>query len=250
MTRLCHVCGRQYGLSSFEIHLKQCKKLWVQQEEQKPKNERRPIPKTPPKIGQDGVDKSKGMTRQEVEAANQAAQETYNVHGMETCDFCGRTFAEGRLTIHNRSCRADNVSKKAGDGAAPRNKKEPEVDYGRARTAKPPTDNSSRGQSDGGGSASSASPIKSTSAGGGGGRPLSGSLASNRKKEDTGVASRTLIQSPLEQSVNVDVLKQELQGRDSMVSMICAKLDHWEATTVTTLQEIRDLKKIFAKLNE
>lgn len=31
VTRVCHVCGRQYGLSSFEIHLKQCKKLWVQQ---------------------------------------------------------------------------------------------------------------------------------------------------------------------------------------------------------------------------
>lgn len=31
ITRLCHVCGRQYGLSSFDIHLKQCKKLWVAQ---------------------------------------------------------------------------------------------------------------------------------------------------------------------------------------------------------------------------
>lgn len=88
------------------------------QEEQKPKNERRPIPKTPPGIGEGGG----GMTRQEVEALNQAAQEAYNVHGMETCEFCGRTFAEGRLAIHNKSCRADNVSKKTGDGAAPRNK--------------------------------------------------------------------------------------------------------------------------------
>ncbi|EEY53172.1 uncharacterized protein PITG_06803 [Phytophthora infestans T30-4] len=127
VTRVCHVCGRQYGLSSFEIHLKQCKKLWVQQEEQKPKNERRPIPKTPPKLGQGGEDTSKGMSRQELEALNQAAQEAYNVHGMEKCDFCGRTFAEGRLAIHNKSCRADNVSKKSADGAAPRNKKEVQV---------------------------------------------------------------------------------------------------------------------------
>ncbi|KUF95134.1 hypothetical protein AM588_10006967 [Phytophthora nicotianae] len=127
VTRVCHVCGRQYGLSSFEIHLKQCKKLWVQQEELKPKNERRPIPKTPPGIGQGGVDGNKGMSRQEVEALNQAAQEAYNVHGMEKCEFCGRTFAEGRLAIHNKSCRADNVGKKSGDGAAPRNKKAVEV---------------------------------------------------------------------------------------------------------------------------
>ncbi|POM61758.1 RNI-like protein [Phytophthora palmivora] len=119
VTRVCHVCGRQYGLSSFEIHLKQCKKLWVQQEELKPKNERRPIPKTPPGIGEGGG----GMTRQEVEALNQAAQEAYNVHGMEKCEFCGRTFAEGRLAIHNKSCRADSVAKKVDEGAVPRNKK-------------------------------------------------------------------------------------------------------------------------------
>lgn len=31
ITRVCHVCGRQYGLSSFGIHLKQCKKLWITQ---------------------------------------------------------------------------------------------------------------------------------------------------------------------------------------------------------------------------
>lgn len=63
------------------------------------------------------------MTRQEIEALNQAAQEAYNVHGMETCEFCGRTFAEGRLAIHNKSCTADSVAKKVADGAAPRNKK-------------------------------------------------------------------------------------------------------------------------------
>ncbi|KAF4045750.1 zinc-finger of a C2HC-type [Phytophthora infestans] len=246
VTRVCHVCGRQYGLSSFEIHLKQCKKLWVQQEEQKPKNERRPIPKTPPKLGQGGEDTSKGMSRQELEALNQAAQEAYNVHGMEKCDFCGRTFAEGRLAIHNKSCRADNVSKKSADGAAPRNKKEPEVDYGRARPAKQSADNSSS-QSSGGGSARGSSPSKPTTAAStGGGRALAGSIASNR---NSGSASRSQIHSPLEQNVDADSLKDELQGKESMISVIQAKLDRWEATTVATLQEIRDLKDVFAQLN-
>ncbi|KAG7379801.1 hypothetical protein PHYPSEUDO_008097, partial [Phytophthora pseudosyringae] len=254
VTRVCHVCGRQYGMSSFDIHLKQCKKLWVQQEEAKPKKERRPVPKTPPGIGEGGG----GMTRQEIEALNQAAQEAYNVHGMETCEFCGRTFAEGRLAIHNKSCTADTVAKKAADGAAPRNKKEI-VDYGRARPAKPRLDSQSSPPNSGagGGDRESASgsgpssPQRPTTSGDAS-RALAGSLASNRKKTagpDAGSASRPRIQSPLEQNVDADSLKQELQGKESMVSVIQAKLDHWEATTVATLQEIRDLKEVFAQLN-
>jgi hypothetical protein len=31
-TRMCHICGRQYGLHSFDIHLKQCKELWIARE--------------------------------------------------------------------------------------------------------------------------------------------------------------------------------------------------------------------------
>ncbi|KAL3666217.1 hypothetical protein V7S43_009001 [Phytophthora oleae] len=225
-------------MSSFEIHLKQCKQLWVQTEELKPKNERRPIPKTPPKIGEGGG----GMSRQEVEALNQAAQEAYNVHGMEKCEFCGRTFAEGRLAIHNKSCTADTVSKKVVDGAAPRNKKEV-VDYGRARPPKQRPDSPPSG----GKESSGASPQKPTTSGEGS-RALAGTLASNRKK-DAGSTSRHRIQSPLEQNVDADSLKQELEGKESMVSVIQAKLDRWEATTVATLQEIRDLKEVFAQLN-
>ncbi|KAL4110265.1 hypothetical protein PRIC1_001957 [Phytophthora ramorum] len=250
VTRVCHVCGRQYGMSSFEIHLKQCKKMWVQQEEQKPKKERRPIPKTPPGLGEGGGDK--GMTREEIEALNQAAQETFNVHGMETCEFCGRTFAEGRLAIHNKSCTADSVSKKVADGAVPRNKKEPAVDYGRARQSTRPRVDSSSSEADGAGeSTGSSSPPKPTTAGGGA-RALSGSLPSNRKKvagPDPGSASKQRIQSPLEQSVDAASLAEELQGKESMISVIQAKLERWEATTVATLQEIRDLKEVFAQLN-
>lgn len=94
------------------------------QEELKPINERRPLPKTPPKLDGPGSASVGGgtMSREDVEALNRAAQEAYNVHGMEKCEFCGRTFAEGRLAIHNRSCRSDSVAKKVTDGAVPRNK--------------------------------------------------------------------------------------------------------------------------------
>ena len=41
---MCYICGREYGTTSIEIHLKACKKKWEIQEEQKPKRERRPVP--------------------------------------------------------------------------------------------------------------------------------------------------------------------------------------------------------------
>lgn len=103
-----------------------------QQEELKPKGERRPLPKTPPSLGQmseSEIALSTGggggkVDREAIEAMNRAAQESFNVHGMEKCENCGRTFAEGRLAIHSKSCRPDNVAKKVGEGAAPRGKGE------------------------------------------------------------------------------------------------------------------------------
>ena len=50
-TLVCYICGREYGTSSLEIHLKTCKKKWLQEEELKPKHERRPLPPTPKNIG-------------------------------------------------------------------------------------------------------------------------------------------------------------------------------------------------------
>lgn len=126
---------------------------------------------------------------------------------------------------------------------------EPKVDYGRARPAKPRADSSqSSPQKDVSGSGGESAPQRPTTSGGSA-RALSGSLASNRKKGDTGSPSKQRVQSPLEQSVDADSLTEELQGKESMISVIQAKLDHWEATTVATLQEIRDLKDVFAQLN-
>jgi hypothetical protein len=64
-TRVCYICGRfvpwtsvlkivssvsvfrQYGTTSYEIHLKQCKELWVAREELKDPKERKPLPQDP-----------------------------------------------------------------------------------------------------------------------------------------------------------------------------------------------------------
>ena len=46
---MCHICGREYGSRSLDIHVKQCKKKWDVQESQKPPGDRRPCPSTPKK---------------------------------------------------------------------------------------------------------------------------------------------------------------------------------------------------------
>lgn len=256
ITRVCHVCGRQYGLSSFEIHLKQCKKLWIAQEELKPPHERRELPKTPPGIGQ-AIESAQGDprdTREAIEALNRVAQEAFNEHGMETCENCGRTFAEGRLAIHNRSCRPDSVAKKVTEGAAPRNKRvESAQEYGRSvkpaspqrpkrseqeqmRTQPPsvqPETNKYETQNQ---------------------RPLSGSLASNRKRIAAGAvatntSARANMQSPLGPTIDATQLKAELSNAsDSALSMVESKLEKWEAVTMATLQEIRDLRALFQEM--
>ncbi|GBG31818.1 Zinc finger protein 474 [Hondaea fermentalgiana] len=43
----CYICGRGYGTNSIGIHIKQCQKLFLAQEAQKPKHERRPLPQPP-----------------------------------------------------------------------------------------------------------------------------------------------------------------------------------------------------------
>jgi hypothetical protein len=43
----CFICGRGYGTSSLEIHIKNCEKKFLAMEAQKPKKERRPLPTRP-----------------------------------------------------------------------------------------------------------------------------------------------------------------------------------------------------------
>jgi hypothetical protein len=109
--RTCYICGRGYGLSSYEIHLKQCKELWVAREEQKDPKERKPLPEDPMEQARanGGGDT---MSEAELEKINQIAQEAYNDKSLSTCAFCGRTFLPEKLAIHNKSCTKDNPAKR------------------------------------------------------------------------------------------------------------------------------------------
>lgn len=47
---MCYICGREYGTTSLQIHLKTCMKKWEIEESKKPKKERRPMPQPPQQL--------------------------------------------------------------------------------------------------------------------------------------------------------------------------------------------------------
>ena len=101
---MCHICGREFGTTSIDIHVPQCAKKWEAVEGQKPAKERRPVPTKPEPVA--GMD---------LEEYNKAAQENFNEQGMMRCENCGRTFLADSLVVHLRSCKPGKSSKPPGE---------------------------------------------------------------------------------------------------------------------------------------
>ena len=76
---LCHLCGRQFGSASLEIHQRTCRLRFEREHG-------RAAPEAP--AGGDSV----------------AAAQFYESEVMEACPYCARTFQPGRLEVHLRSC--------------------------------------------------------------------------------------------------------------------------------------------------
>ncbi|CAM9130552.1 unnamed protein product, partial [Pylaiella littoralis] len=79
-----------YGLSSYEIHLKQCKAKWEATQEGLPRSERKPLPNEP------DADDSMSGKRPSLDAQNEAATQVFNKEALEGCRNCGRTFLKER----------------------------------------------------------------------------------------------------------------------------------------------------------
>lgn len=103
--RICYICGRQYMLHSFEIHVAQCRDLFEKREMTKPPKERRKCP-TDPTIGMKGT-----MNPNDLDAVNAASQQAWT-GSLAKCKFCGRSFLQEKLHIHNKSCTADNPARR------------------------------------------------------------------------------------------------------------------------------------------
>uniref|UniRef100_A0A1I7TZ39 C2H2-type domain-containing protein n=1 Tax=Caenorhabditis tropicalis TaxID=1561998 RepID=A0A1I7TZ39_9PELO len=88
------------------IHEPQCLKKWHAENEKLPKSKRRAAPVKPDAVvGDDG--------RIDAEATNEVLWK--NSQGlMVECEHCGRKFNEDRLSVHQRSCTAENPAKSVG----------------------------------------------------------------------------------------------------------------------------------------
>lgn len=134
-TRVCYICGRQYGVHSYEIHLKQCKELWIAREALKEPKDRKKLPEDPAlrllskeggaetstPIGassrptSSGPRNQPGPSKSDLDELNKLASEAFNTESLAQCTYCGRTFLPEKLAIHNRSCTADKPARKVTD---------------------------------------------------------------------------------------------------------------------------------------
>jgi hypothetical protein len=105
---MCHVCGRLYGLHSFGIHIKQCKKLWIAREALKDKCDRKKVPQDPEIMQKYEYSQLVDVSDAELTEINRVTSEIYNTISLSTCLHCGRSFLLERLIVHNRSCTFDN----------------------------------------------------------------------------------------------------------------------------------------------
>ena len=92
--RVCYICGRQYMLHSFDIHVEQCRELFDKREALKPPKERKQCPPDPMiqsgslsmntslgRSGSGGGSGGRGVSRAEVDAMNALAQSTWQSNG-------------------------------------------------------------------------------------------------------------------------------------------------------------------------
>ena len=111
-TRVCYICGREFGSTSIAIHEPQCMKKWHAENNQLPKNMRRKPPKKPEILpalsGKGSYDAARFN-----EAAWQSAQDQ-----LVPCKNCNRTFMPDRLPVHQKSCKPGKPLKPLRPGTA------------------------------------------------------------------------------------------------------------------------------------
>ena len=104
-------------LHSFKIHEPQCIKLWEDREKLKPLKERKPCPRDPLREmirEKEKLGKALNLrSRETLDELNKASAEAHN-GTLEACQHCDRTFANGALAKHQKSCTRANPWKKLG----------------------------------------------------------------------------------------------------------------------------------------
>lgn len=101
---ICYICGREFGTKSISIHEPQCLKKWHNENNQLPKNLRRPPPVKPQILPDIPISGSKSKGQYNIEQMNEAAWQAAQAN-LVPCENCNRTFLPDRLMVHQRSCK-------------------------------------------------------------------------------------------------------------------------------------------------
>lgn len=114
----CYICGREFGKTSLEIHLKTCKIKFLNSEDispitttstnfKKTNNNKTNLPE-PPNILYELLDKinsGQEPSFQEISEYNQLAEKIYKEKSLKACIGCKRTFVKESLEVHLKSCK-------------------------------------------------------------------------------------------------------------------------------------------------
>jgi len=111
--RVCYICGRQYMLHSFDIHIAQCRDLFEKRENLKPLKERRKCPEDPTANYFNNQNQNKrNISSKELDSINIAAMDTWNTESLIKCKYCNRSFLPDKLKTHNKSCTSSNPARR------------------------------------------------------------------------------------------------------------------------------------------
>ena len=127
-SKVCYICGREFGSLSIAIHEPQCLKKWQTENRKLPISERKPLPKKnenkptilralsteEPEILKslpDGIYKDEGLTERIVQRYYQNCYSQFE-QDLVPCKKCGRKFAPDRIKLHQPNCNAKPLVKK------------------------------------------------------------------------------------------------------------------------------------------
>lgn len=279
--RICYVCGRQYMLHSFDIHIKQCKELFLAREAQKDPRDRKKLPEDPlEKLAGSGIaspgtfshedasnfspagrsstaspmpglDPSK-LTRKELEELNKLSNDTYNTETLSTCAYCGRTFLPEKLVIHNRSCTADNPARKVAEkirkGAEVPTVSGINEDTIEKTPARPKTTNSKvRTPSTTDQSHDSTPSLKVVDGALVG--HLGGSAGRNIRSNGKGSSTKDS-RPPSSLSPAPPIGNLEEKSKDEVISLLTNRLDFMESTVFDLSQSLGEMRAMLSRLKE
>lgn len=277
--RVCYVCGRQYMVHSFDIHIKQCKELFLAREALKDPRDRKKLPEDPVERmmrggggGDDGTGSpdrrstgggsamnspapgggggsTEGMSLDEI---NRMATDAYNNEALSKCAFCGRTFLPEKLAIHNKSCTAENPARKVSEGVR-KGIPTPDISSGGELPRRPAT---SSGPSSSSASkpkrvqlpAESAGPGESSSSNNDGTHLK---LENGELRGHIGGAAGRSIRAPKPSSSNTPIDNSpipDFASKDEGIEYLTTRLDMLEGVAGDIFNAIVDVKKALGKI--